>query len=276
MQYRTAWGWTAVVCAVGLFLLAADRGAAGGDDAPATAEPQPLHALLITGGCCHDYETQKKILTEGVSARAKVRWTIVHEGKDREHVASIYRRDDWAKGFDVVVHNECFGMVRDVAIVERIARAHEQGVPAVMLHCAAHSYREAQTDAWRQCLGITSRRHEKARPFEIEAVAGDHPVMKGFPATWRTPDADEVYIVEKVWPNVTPLATTHGVETKQDHVCIWTNTHGRGRVFGTTLGHHNAVMADEVYLDLVTRGLLWACDKLNEDGTPVRGYNARP
>ena len=38
---------------------------------------------MVTGGCCHDYEAQKKILSEGISARANVEWTIVHEGKDR-------------------------------------------------------------------------------------------------------------------------------------------------------------------------------------------------
>src|SRR6266545_7963726 len=50
---------------------------------------EPLHALLITGGCCHDYEAQKKILSEGISARANVTWTIVHEGGDtKEHQVS--------------------------------------------------------------------------------------------------------------------------------------------------------------------------------------------
>src|SRR5215213_9207413 len=41
---------------------------------------EPLRALLITGGCCHDYEAQKKTLTEGIIARANVTWTILHEG----------------------------------------------------------------------------------------------------------------------------------------------------------------------------------------------------
>src|SRR6266704_3232748 len=45
-----------------------------------SAGAEPLKALLITGGCCHDYEAQKKILSEGISARANVTWTIVHEG----------------------------------------------------------------------------------------------------------------------------------------------------------------------------------------------------
>src|SRR5882762_609995 len=57
----------------------------------------PLHALLITGGCCHDYAAQKKILTEGISARANVTWTIIHEGGDgKEHEFSIYTNANWA------------------------------------------------------------------------------------------------------------------------------------------------------------------------------------
>ena len=80
--------------------------------------PKPLRALMVTGGCCHDYANQKKILSEGISARANVEWSIVHEGDNREHRISVYDKPDWAKGFDVIVHNECFGMVNDVAFVE--------------------------------------------------------------------------------------------------------------------------------------------------------------
>ena len=55
---------------------------------------------------------------------------------------------------------------------------------------------------------------------------------------------------------------------------IWVNTYGAGKVFGTTLGHGNATMQDPVYLDLVTRGLLWTCDKLDANGQPKPGYAA--
>ena len=83
---------------------------------------------------------------------------------------------------------------------------------------------------------------------------------------------DELYKNAKLWPELVPLAKSYGVETKQDHVVIWTNTYGKGRVFGTTLGHSNATMQDPVYLDLVTRGLLWACEKLDKNGKPLPGY----
>lgn len=238
----------------------------------AAAATQPIHALLVTGGCCHDYESQKKIITQGVSSRANVTWTIVHEGGDsRTHKVSIYGKPDWAKGYDVVVHNECFGQVDDVAFVERIARAHFDGVPAVMLHCSTHSYRAAMTDEWRKAVGQTSMSHEKNRDFTVKNLRPDHPVMKGFPMEWPDPK-DELYKNEKVWGNTVPLAQAYGEDTKKDHMVIWVNTYGKGRVFGTTLGHGNHTMQDPVYLDLVTRGLLWACGKLGEDGRPASGY----
>ena len=236
------------------------------------AEPvKPIRALMVTGGFCHDYEAQKKILSEGISARANVEWTIVHEGKTRTDLVSIYLKPDWAKGYDVVLHNECYGAIEDVAYVERIAKPHYDGVPAVMLHCSAHSYRAAKTDEWRQAVGQSSMSHEKLHDLEVKTVAADHPVMQGFPKVWKDRQ-DELYKNVKLWPNLVPLATAYGVETKQDHVVIWTNTYGQAKIFGTTLGHTNATMEDPVYLDLVTRGLLWACGKLDEYGKPLPGY----
>ncbi len=234
--------------------------------------PKALRALMVCGGCCHDYEAQKKILSEGITARANVEWTIIHEGgPGKDHRVSIYEKPDWWKGYDVVLHNECFGDVNDNAFVENIAAAHKAGVPGVMLHCSTHSYRTASTDEWRMCLGLSSYSHEKKRDLTVKAIAADHPVMKGFPSSWSDP-ADELYKNEKLWPNFVPLAQAYGEDTKKDHVCVWANTYGAGKIFATTLGHENATMESAVYLDLVTRGLLWACGKLNDDGTPKPGY----
>ena len=242
----------------------------------ADAQPKPLRALMVCGGCCHDYTAQKKILSEGIAARANVEWIIVHEdapkgGDPKNHRISIYEKPDWWKGFDVVLHNECFGAITDNAFVEGIAAAHKAGVPAVMLHCSSHSYRMASTDEWRMCVGITSRSHEKNRDLLVKNILPEHPVMKGFPAEWKNP-ADELYKNEKIWPTVTPLAKSFGEDTQMEHVNIWVNTYGKAKVFATTLGHNNATMQDPVYLDLVTRGLLWTCGKLGDDGKPMAGY----
>ena len=41
---------------------------------------------------------------------------------------------------------------------------------------------------------------------------------------------------------------------------------GDGKVFATTIGHYNETMAEPKYLDMVTKGLLWACDRDTEAG----------
>ena len=56
---------------------------------------------------------------------------------------------------------------------------------------------------------------------------------------------------------------------------VWTNEYGdkKTRVFSTTIGHNNETVADDRYLDLVTRGVLWACGKLQDSGKPADGYD---
>ena len=251
------------------------------DDAKPAADAakvKPLKILMVCGGCCHDYENQKRILAEGLSARANVEFTIVHEEgpegkKDKNHRISIYEKEDWAKGYDLVLHNECFGGIEDVAFVERIAKPHKEGVPAVVLHCSAHSYRAAKTDEWRKVVGQKSMSHEKNRDLLVKNLAPEHPVMKGFPMEWLD-KADELYKNEELYPGFVPLAKAYGEDTKKDHNVIWVNTYGEGKVFGTTLGHNNSTMEAPEYLDLVARGLLWACGKLDANGKPLPGYGA--
>ena len=236
---------------------------------------EPIKALLVTGGCCHDYENQKRIISEGISQRANVEWTILHVGGDsRDFEVPIYREEDWADDFDVVVHNECFGAVTDPEFVKAITGAHFAGVPAVFIHCSLHSYRGSPAaDSWRELIGVTSTSHESHHNFTVvpTKAAEDHPVMIGFPTEWETPQG-ELYKIEKVWNNCLPLATAYGTDTQKDHPVIWVNTFGGTRVFGTSIGHHNETMNTNVWLDLVSRGVLWSVDKLEEDGQPSEGY----
>ena len=59
----------------------------------AQEKPKPLKGLLITGGCCHDYANQKRIITEGVSQRVNIEWDVIHEGgTGRDHKVSVYSK----------------------------------------------------------------------------------------------------------------------------------------------------------------------------------------
>lgn len=49
---------------------------------PSVAEtkgkPVPLKALLVIGGCCHDYKTQKDLLKAGIESRANIEVTVCY------------------------------------------------------------------------------------------------------------------------------------------------------------------------------------------------------
>jgi type 1 glutamine amidotransferase len=233
---------------------------------------KPIKALLVTGGGYHDYEHQKSILPEGVSARANVEWTVIYDkSKDDSHKMDIFNDPNWADGYDIVVHNECYANITDKEYVARVVDAHKKGTPAIVVHCAMHTFRSLKSDEWREFLGVSTFRHGKQHPLDVKVMAPDHPIMKGFPEKWVTGN-EELYWIEKVWPGTTVLAQAKAEENGKDNAIVWVHTFGKGKVFGTTVAHNNKTMSDTVYLDMFTRGLLWACDKLTEDGKPMEGY----
>lgn len=241
-------------------------------DEPAKGAPKPIRALLITGGCCHEYTTQKQIIAEGVSARARVEWTVVQEGgTSTRHRVSVYEKPDWAANYDVIVHNECFADVTDKAFIEKVLAPHRAGTAAVVIHCTMHTFSKLGTDEWREFLGVDTRRHGPQHPLEVKNLKPDNPIMKGFPSLWTTGN-EELYNINRVFP--TAVALAEAPENGKQHTVIWTNTYGKGRVFGTTIGHNNKTMQDPVYLDLLTRGLLWSVGQLDDNGHPKPGYAA--
>ena len=222
----------------------------------------PVRALLITGGCCHEYDVQAKALTEGMKKFGEVTWTIVNEGgKTKDAKIALYDNPDWAKPFDVVVHNECFADLNDIAYVRKITAAHKAGKPAVVIHCAMHTYRVLQQDDWREFLGVTSRRHDHQSAYPVTVVASDHPAMRDFPEKWVTP-MDELYVIEKLWPKARALATSVSEKDGNTYPVIWTNDYFGTRVFGTTFGHGNATWHDPAYVGMVARGVLWAAGRI--------------
>ena len=261
--------------------------------APAAEKsPAPLRALLIAGGCCHDYAAQKDLVKKGLEDRANVVVDFVFtEDTSTAPPLAIYGNPDYAKGYDVVIHDECSADAKDLAVVEGVLAPHRAGIPAVNLHCAMHSYRTAPDvkvpvaagtpeSLWFDYLGLQSSGHGKQLPIAIEITDAEHPVMKGL-AGWTT-------INEELYNNIVVRDKTkvlaRGSQKPNDRpgfteaAVVWTSEYGekKTRVFSTTIGHNNDTVADARYLDLVTRGLLWACGKLDDSGAIAAGYEAKP
>lgn len=236
------------------------------DDAEPEESP-PIQALMVTGGCCHDYETQKAILSAGIGERVKktIEWTIVHQGQGESDVKiPLFEDADWAEGYDIVVHNYCFTRISDSDYVERILAPHRAGTPAVLIHGTMHSFRPVG-DRWFEFCGVASPGHGSHHAFEIEPLIPDNPVF-GATDHWATPRG-ELYFIEKVWPGVEPLAEAVSADTGEKEVVAWTHQYGPegARVFGTTMGNFSETMIEPRFLDMVTRGFLWALEKSLEE-----------
>jgi type 1 glutamine amidotransferase len=247
--------------------------------APAAGEDKPIRALLVLGGCCHDYAKQKDLITQGISARANVQWTIAYDpDKGTKHLNPVYEKADWAKDFDVIVHDECSADVKDLEIIDRILKPHRDGLPGVVLHCGMHCYRSEgwpkKTTPWFEFTGLATTGHGPQLPIEVTYTDKESVITKGL-ADWTTVN-EELYnnIEGKLLPTAKALAKgkqvhkgkgKDGQDKVDETIVAWTNTYaGKTRVFATTLGHNNATVGDPKYLDLITRGLLWSVDKLDD------------
>ena len=258
--------------------------------ASAADSPKPLKILLVTGGCCHDYAKQKDILKKGIEARANAQVDIIFVADDSTHPQlPIYGHPDYAKGYDVVIHDECAADVNDPAVVEAVLKPHRDGIPGVNLHCGMHSYRIGNPNDpvrqgtphgyWFEYLGLQSSGHGPQKPIAIAFTDKESPIVKGM-EDWTTIQ-EEHYNNIHVFDTAHPLAhgkqvveKTGGGSKTNDFVVVWTNEYGsnKTKVFSTTIGHNNETVSDPRYLDLVTRGVLWATGHLNDDGSPAPGY----
>lgn len=242
------------------------------------AEPvvKPIRALLVLGGCCHDYATQQELLSKGIAERAHVKVDISYDPDSTTmHLNPIYENANWAEGYDVVIHDECSSGVKDLELINRILEPHRQGLPAVILHCGMHSYRSQghpDVTPWFEFTGLQTTGHGPQLPIQITFRDVENPITQGM-KSWTTVN-EELYnnSAGKLLVTATALAdgtqivkAKDGTTSEVNSTVVWTNRYrDNTKVFATTLGHNNQIIADPRYLDLVTRGLLWSCGKLNE------------
>lgn len=250
---------------------------------------KPLKVLLLAGGCCHDYAKQKDILKEGLEKRANVQVEIIFtpDGSTKPPLP-IYGNANYAAGYDVVIHDECAADINEQAVIEGVLKPHRDGIPALNLHCAMHCYRIGDPNdpakpgtphsLWFDYLGLQSSGHGAQKPIAITFLDSDSPITKGM-QNWTTIN-EELYNNIQVWGTTKPIARgkqdAGNRPGSNDTTVVWTHEYGpkKTRVFSTTIGHNNETVSDPRYLDLVTRGLLWATGHLEADGKASAGYGA--
>lgn len=219
---------------------------------------QPLKALLLTGGGYHDYKNLVPFLTNSFGERVNVQFDSTWDWEK-------LRDPNFAKPYDVLVFDVCFDEL-DPALIDNALAAIRGGKPAVMIHCAVHAFRrEPNVHEWENGVGMRSKVHDKYGPFTTEKVDKRSPILTGFPDDWHTP-GDELYQTIEFPKTSHALLRAKSPRDGRVHVVCWTHKYGKGRVFATTLGHDMKTAEDPAYLNLIARGLLWSCDKLDRHG----------
>ena len=243
------------------------------------AATKPLKVLFLTGGGYHDYAKQAPFLKESLSHLANVDIDIVEGGRDSHATPDLLSDPKFGEGYDAIIYDLCYATDNkppDAAKYEKVFEVTKAGKPAVLVHCAMHCFRPAED--WAKFAGMRTNHHEAFGPFAVRPADKENPITKGWPEDWKTA-GDEQYVTEETYPDTVKLLISTGVGEKAKHpenVVAWQHTYGKGRVFGTTLGHDAKTTQDPHYLRLLANGLLWACDKLDDNGNPRPGYAATP
>jgi type 1 glutamine amidotransferase len=238
-----------------------------------TLAAQPINALFLTGGGYHDYKKLVPHLTNSFGERVDVQFTTIWD-------MDTLKDPNFATGYDVLVFDVCFDEV-DPVLIDNALKAIREGKPAVMIHCAVHAFRRdtnmmvfkidshsvtnSVISEWENGVGMRSKVHDKYGPFATVKVDKRSPILKGFPDNWQTP-GDELYQTIEFPKTSHALLRARSPRDGREHIVCWTHQYGKGRVFATTLGHDMKTAEDPVYLDLIARGLLWSCDKLDRRG----------
>ncbi len=271
--------------------LAVNRSATVDDLKVWSVSGSPLNVLLIAGGCCHDYKNQTEILKDGIESRINANVTVIYNPNTRTDARfKVYESADWADDYDVILHDECCADVSDREYVQRILAAHKNGVPAVNLHCAVHSYRWGnfrkpvnigdENANWYEMLGVQSSHHDHHAPIDItfDKAQSDNSLIVGM-KNWTTGN-EELYNTIRVFDSTNVLASgkqVRGNGKTWTAAVVWTNEYGprKTKIFTTSLGHYNETVKDDRYMDLVIRGLLWTTGNLTEDGKPAASLSKK-
>ena len=232
----------------------------------AAEAPPPLKVLFLTGGGYHDYKVLAPHLTHALSRLVNAQFTVQF-GLDALH------DPHFATGYDAVVYDVCFDDAPNEVLVNAL-QTTRAGLPTVMIHCAIHAFRNSpKVHEWETCCGMRSKVHDPFGPFDVAKLDARSPITQAFPDHWSTP-GDELYQTISIQPDSHRLLQATSPRDGRVHTVAWTYEFGRGRVFATTLGHDLKTAASPDYLRLLANGLLWACGKLQPDGTPAAGYAA--
>jgi putative membrane-bound dehydrogenase-like protein len=166
-------------------------------------------------------------------------------------------------GLIIYANHEKISPEQETALLEYVAAGH--GI--IPLHCASFCF--LNSDKYIELVGAQFQKHGTGT-FCTQIAKPDHPLMRGFSGfeSW-----DETYVHHKHNEKDRVILETRAEGDRQEP-WTWVRTHGKGRVFYTAWGHDERTWAHPGFVNLVERGIRWACGDDELKGVPE--YRERP
>lgn len=219
-----------------------------------------LRALILTSpGVYHNYEQQTRDIAHAIAEHGNVRFDVSLAELER------WKTTDFSAGYDVLIYNICMADNEDDTLIANLRRQTEElGVPAIIIHCTVHSFRN--TASWWPLFGLHSTSHEALRSLP-QIRNSDHPILTGLPEEWTVAN-DELY-TNLEFDGQTLLGTTG--EDGHTNTTAWLADSNGTAIFGTTLGHSPETMKDPAFRRLLANAVLFVTGNLAGDGLPMPG-----
>ena len=232
----------------------------------AQADEAKVKLLILTGSHRHDWKGTLPILKDFLSKTGRI---DVQETLDP---AKDLTKENLAK-YDVFLlhfHETDEKPGRWPAEAEKaLLDAVEGGKGLVALHYASAAFDQGKANwpeyekliggGWRRSKGHGA--HAPIYQFQVDMKDPEHPITKGFPASFlHTPD--ELYHKLMMVDGNHILCEAHDNHEKgtgKKEPLVWVRTHGKGRVYHNALGHGPAQMEKGIgFQALLARGIEWA------------------
>ena len=213
-----------------------------------------LKLCMLSGSFEYDSETSLAIFHEYIEKNHPVQATqIIYQNEDDDQSLEPLQDTDVLLVFTRRLNTGGENLNRFKAYCT-------EGKPIVGVRTASHAYQH-WLDFDKTVLGGDYQGHYGAGPIthaEITPNAKDQPILQGV----SNFDAyGSLYKKPSIAPDTTLLLT--GKTEEHTEPVAWTRLHHGGRIFYTSLGHHEDFKV-EMFLHLLANAVLWAGGQLNE------------
>lgn len=190
-------------------------------------------------------------------------WDVTIQTGEHEPQIEWLKTKNYSEGYDAIVYNFCFAQSKNLEAAHNLmVQTKRNGVPAMLIHCAMHSWWATYKDgndgyenggkpnaelvaewtakhpkvpfpSWGDFTGVASIRHGKKLPI-VMTRANKSRITKRLPDGFTTGNTElynNVYVDEKVVPLVM------GKQGEDEAIVMWSVRRGKGRVIGFTIGH---------------------------------------